>query len=96
MAKRSTLSDKDAEGNAKLLEWIEAALGPIYDGDVMSISEYVVALLTTDSDAIDRKESLKEKMSELLDENTSQFVEDLFQVIQGRSCIYYSTWISFL
>lgn len=83
MAKRSTLSDKDVEGNAQLLHWIESALGPIYDGDVVSISEYVVALLTTDSDAIDPKESFKEKMSELLDEHTSQFVEDLFQVIKG-------------
>ena len=90
MAKRSTLSDKDVEGNAKLLEWIEAALSPIYDGDVVSISEYVVALLTTDSDAIDRKESLKEKMNELLDEHTSQFVDDLFHVIQGMSShVYY-------
>ena len=73
------------EGNAQLLQWIETALSPIYDGDVISISEYVVALLTTDSDAIDRKESLKEKMSELLDEHTSQFVDDLFHVIQGMS-----------
>jgi hypothetical protein len=89
MSKKSTISVDDTVNNTHLLRWIENALQQIYEGDVVSIGEYVVALLTNDSDAIDPKESCKEKLTEFLEQNTNSFVDSLFDVVAKKT--YHST-----
>lgn len=81
MAKRSHTIREDDPYYPHLEQWLKVALAPIYEEE--GLPAYVLALLASDGDEIDPKESCREKMLDFLGENTNDFVNELFRVIKG-------------
>ncbi|XP_033237024.1 zinc finger protein swm [Drosophila pseudoobscura] len=69
------------ENSDKLKDWLSVVLEPLCDADSSALARYVIALLKKDKSDKDLKRIMIEQLDVFLSEETTRFVERLFDAI---------------
>ncbi|XP_068147176.1 zinc finger protein swm isoform X1 [Drosophila tropicalis] len=72
------------ENSDKLKDWLSVVLEPLCDADSSALARYVIALLKKDKSDKDLKRIMIEQLDVFLSEETTRFVERLFDAIASE------------
>ena len=81
------------ENKEALKSWLTKTLSPICDADPVSLSKYVVALITKkDRNEKELKSICNEQLEVFLQKDTKDFIDKLFRCIKYKGIFHKFLW----
>ena len=85
------------ENKEALKSWLTKTLSPICDADPVSLSKYVVALITKkDRNEKELKSICNEQLEVFLQKDTKDFIDKLFRCIKYKGIFKYLWFLNIL